>query len=75
MSLGRKPAKLMNRIQALRIRHKMLEDRITDETKSVLPNVFLLQQLKRRKLKVKEEMRFLKTALGKIDPTMAPSAA
>jgi len=75
MSLGRKPAKMMNRIQALRIRHEMLEDRITDETKSVLPNVFLLQRLKRQKLKIKEEMRFLKIALGTFDPAMAPSAA
>ena len=70
-----KPAKLMNRLQALRIRHEMLEARITEEAKGFLPNAFQLQRLKRKKLKVKEEMRFLKIALGSINPTTAPSAA
>lgn len=75
MGSKRKSAKLANRIQALRIRHEMLEGRIAEEMKSLLPNVFVLQRLKRQKLKVKEEVRFLKIALGSIDPTTAPSAA
>lgn len=75
MGSERKSAKLANRIHALRLRHEMLEVRIAKEMKSLLPNVFVLQRLKRQKLKIKEEMRFLKIALGSFAPTTAPNAA
>ncbi len=57
-----KKVKLTNRIQALRIRHEMLEARMSAERRRPLPNVFMLQRLRRRNRSIRQEMRFLKVA-------------
>ncbi|NYD90345.1 DUF465 domain-containing protein [Sphingomonas melonis] len=45
--------------QALETKHAALESRIADETHRPLPNAALLYDLKRKKLKLKEELNGL----------------
>jgi len=49
-----KTTALSARIEAVRKRHRMLDDRIAAEHQQPLPDTFLLQRLKRRKLQLKE---------------------
>lgn len=43
-------------LSALQFRHDELENRIANENKRPLPNFLYLKELKRRKLRIKEEL-------------------
>jgi len=45
-----------SRLEALRNRHRTLDEQVVEEQKRVAPDTALLTQLKREKLRVKEEI-------------------
>ena len=47
---------LQDRIESLRARHRTLEDAIVQEIHRPLPNEDLLHDLKRQKLRIKDEI-------------------
>ncbi len=47
---------LQDRIESLRARHRSLEEAIGEETSRPLPNIDILAQLKRQKLRIKDEI-------------------
>ena len=47
---------LQDRIEALRARHRSLEEAIYQETSRPLPNVETLADLKRQKLRIKDQI-------------------
>ena len=56
-----KPRRLIARLGALRIRHARLKNAIDAEQKRPMACAFKLQSLKRLRLKVKDEIRALKS--------------
>ena len=54
-----KAGAVANRIDELKARHAVLETEIEDEEKRPLPNSFVLTQLKREKLRIKDELALL----------------
>jgi hypothetical protein len=53
---------LQDRIETLRARHRSLEEAIDEETSRPLPNVETLADLKRQKLRIKDEIFHLEHA-------------
>jgi hypothetical protein len=47
---------LQDRIESLRARHRSLEDAIDQEIARPMPNVDMLADLKRQKLRIKDEI-------------------
>jgi hypothetical protein len=47
---------LQDRIESLRARHRSLEEAIDQETARPMPNVDMLADLKRQKLRIKDEI-------------------
>lgn len=56
MSLSGLQTSSVNRLEALKSKHHMLETKIHNEEKRPLPSDYLLKQLKVEKLHVKEEL-------------------
>jgi hypothetical protein len=52
------PGSLHARIEALKMRHAALDERIRDEQNRPLPSVSRLRMLKRHKLSLKDEMTY-----------------
>ena len=50
---------LNDRIETLRTRHRGLEEQIDFETSRPLPNLEMVQDLKRQKLRIKDEIALL----------------
>jgi hypothetical protein len=50
---------LQDRIESLRARHRSLEDAIDQEVSRPLPNVDAIADLKRQKLRIKDEIALL----------------
>ena len=56
---------LQDRLEALRARHRSLEEAIDQEISRPMPNVEMLSDLKRQKLRIKDEIFSLEhTALA-----------
>jgi hypothetical protein len=47
---------LQDRIESLRARHRSLEEAIDQETSRPMPNLDILSDLKRQKLRIKDEI-------------------
>ncbi len=47
---------LQDRIESLRARHRSLEEAIDEETSRPMPNLEILADLKRQKLRIKDEI-------------------
>ena len=50
---------LQDRIETLRSRHRSLEEQIDQEVSRPLPNVDMVSDLKRQKLRIKDEIALL----------------
>ena len=55
-----------HRVQALREEHRTLEGRIAEETTRPLPNGNAITEMKRRKLRIKDELVHLERVSDKV---------
>lgn len=59
------PMKLIDRLKAMRGRHKALDLRIRDEMKRPKPDGLRVQTLKRLRLRTKDQISLIARSLGK----------
>lgn len=60
-----------NRVARLRNQHRWLERRIGEELRRPVPDAFVIQDLKRRKLEVKDELFLAEAGLAPLQVQMA----
>ncbi|MGB0630520.1 MAG: DUF465 domain-containing protein [Alphaproteobacteria bacterium] len=73
--MPKKPATLMNRMRALKTRHKRLEARIDDELARPMPDTLRLQTLKRMRLSTRDHIKMVTRQLTMGPPANGPQAA
>jgi len=66
---------LIARFDTLRTRHRQLDEKVRRETAKPAPDAFLLQRLKRLRLRAKEDMEAMGGVVRLVDPLHAEQVA
>lgn len=67
---------LYERLRSLRVRHRQLETNIGEEMLRPMPDILIVQKLKRLRLRIRDEIEILGGVLRTVDrPPLAETAA